>query len=140
MSTMTPTSRTGNVLDTLRDLWTRGVETLDRGGKPAWIAATVVLFIFAWPLGLALLAYMIWSGRMGRNCSSRRARSHAGLEPTGNHAFDAYKEETLRRLEEEQVAFQDFMERLRRAKDQAEFDQFMDERRRPAPARTDADA
>lgn len=140
MSTMTPTSRTGNVLDSLRDLLNRGVEALDRGGKPAWIAAMVILFIFAWPLGLALLAYMIWSGRMGRNCTSRQARRHAGLDSTGNAAFDAYKEETLRRLEEEQAAFQEFMERLRRAKDQAEFDQFMDERRRPAAAPSDAGA
>ena len=114
--------------------------TCGPAGSRRWIAATVILFILAWPLGLALLAYMIWSGRMGRNCTSRQARRPDGLAPTGNAAFDAYKEETLRRLEEEQGAFQDFMERLRRAKDQAEFDQFMDERRRPAPARTDADA
>ena len=38
------------------------------------------------------------------------------------------KEETLRRLEEEQHNFEAFLERLRDAKDKAEFDQFMDER------------
>ena len=32
-------------------------------------------------------------------------------------------------MEEEQKAFGEFVERLRRAKDQAEFDQFMTERR-----------
>ena len=39
----------------------------------------------------------------------------------------------LRRLEDEQREFREFLERLRMAKDKAEFDQFMAERRdRPA--------
>jgi hypothetical protein len=138
MSTMTRTSQTGNALDSLKDLLRRGVEALDRGGKPAWIAAMVILFILAWPLGLAMLFYMIWSGRMGKSCNSRRMRGHAAYQSSGNAAFDAYKEETLRRLEEEQAAFQEFMERLRKAKDQAEFDQFMDERRRGGTETTSA--
>lgn len=45
-------------------------------------------------------------------------------------AFDEYRSETLRRLEEEQRAFVEFLDRLRRARDQAEFDQFMAERQR----------
>jgi len=48
---------------------------------------------------------------------------------SGNRAFDEYRSETLRRLEEEQREFKDFLERLRFAKDRAEFDQFMAERR-----------
>jgi Protein of unknown function (DUF2852) len=48
---------------------------------------------------------------------------------SGNRAFDDYRAETLRRLEEEQREFKDFLERLRFAKDRAEFDQFMNERR-----------
>jgi Protein of unknown function (DUF2852) len=48
---------------------------------------------------------------------------------SGNRAFDEYRQETLRRLEEEQREFQEFLTRLRRAKDKAEFDQFMAERR-----------
>jgi hypothetical protein len=48
---------------------------------------------------------------------------------SGNRAFDEYRTETLRRLEEEQGEFHDFLERLRHAKDKAEFDQFMAERR-----------
>jgi hypothetical protein len=52
---------------------------------------------------------------------------------SGNRAFDEYRSETLRRLEEEQREFRDFLGRLRMAKDKAEFDQFMAERRnRPA--------
>jgi hypothetical protein len=53
---------------------------------------------------------------------------------SGNHAFDEYRAETLRRLEEEQSEFSSFLERLRFAKDKAEFDQFMAERRQtPRP-------
>ena len=48
---------------------------------------------------------------------------------SGNHAFDDYRSETLRRLEDEQREFKDFLERLRFAKDRAEFDQFMADRR-----------
>ena len=53
-------------------------------------------------------------------------------EILGNTAFDAYKADTLRRLEEEQDAFEAFLQRLREAKDKAEFDQFMDDRAQPA--------
>lgn len=65
--------------------------------------------------------------------SRRRHFSGMGaMMPTGNTAFDAYKSETLRRLEQEQTEFEAFLERLREAKDQAEFDQFMDDRSRRA--------
>jgi len=53
---------------------------------------------------------------------------------SGNRAFDEYRAETLRRLEEEQREFREFLDRLRFAKDKTEFDQFMAERRnRPTP-------
>ena len=48
---------------------------------------------------------------------------------SGNRAFDEYRTETLRRLEDEQREFHDFLDRLRMAKDKSEFDQFMSERR-----------
>ena len=57
----------------------------------------------------------------------------ASPSASGNSAFDGYREETLRRLEDEQREFKEFLGRLRFAKDRAEFDQFMTERReRPA--------
>ena len=57
----------------------------------------------------------------------------AGMRPSGNRAFDEYRDEALRRLEEEANEFRSFLERLRMAKDRAEFDDFMAERRnRPA--------
>ncbi|QPH53835.1 DUF2852 domain-containing protein [Pontivivens ytuae] len=105
---------------------------LDQRGKGAWIAAMVLGFIVFWPVGLALLFYMIWSNRM--SCSKKHSRWGKSYRRTysrssGNSAFDAYRDETIRRLEEEQEAFHAFMERLRNARDKAEFDQFMNERR-----------
>ncbi|MCL3882476.1 DUF2852 domain-containing protein [Marivita sp. GX14005] len=116
--------------------WLRRAEAwLDDKGKGAWIALTILGFVFFWPIGLALLAYMIWSKRMF-NKSCRRSRhispAFTTMRSSGNMAFDAYKEETLRRLEEEQQNFEAFLKRLREAKDKAEFDQFMDERARAA--------
>ena len=114
---------------------------LDDRGKPAWIAAMVLGFIFIWPVGLALLAYMIWSKRMfSRNssCANRRQANWGrpagrhGMPSSGNTAFDAYKADMLRRLEDEQQAFESFLQRLRDSKDKSEFDQFMDDRARNA--------
>ncbi len=117
------------------------VETLDDYGKPAWIIAMILGFIIWWPIGLGVLAYMIWSGRMGCGRKRewkdselgrevmRRGRGLSPLRPTGNAAFDGYREETLRRLEDEAKEFQSFLQRLRKARDKAEFDQFMTERR-----------
>ncbi|MEM1389183.1 MAG: DUF2852 domain-containing protein [Pseudomonadota bacterium] len=102
---------------------------LDDRGKGAWIAASVIGFIVFWPVGLALMAYMIWGKNMFKSsCGSRRMRAQRSMRTTGNQAFDSYKADTLRRLEEEQEAFEAFLQRLRDAKDKAEFDDFMDER------------
>jgi uncharacterized protein DUF2852 len=118
---------------------------LDSFGKPAWIALTILAFWFWWPLGLAALAFLAGSGRMacwrhggpGRWYRPERARWSGGgwgrtwaSTPSGNSAFDDYRTETLRRLEEEQREFAAYLERLRRARDKSEFDQFMAERGR----------
>jgi Protein of unknown function (DUF2852) len=138
---------------------------IDEFGKLAWIALIVLGFMAWWPLGLAVLAFTIGSGRMGcgyhggygrwehghdrwqhrmerlqRKMDWMRAKMGGGSAawsygpPSGNRAFDEYRTDTLKRLEEEQREFREFLERLRMAKDKAEFDQFMAERRdRPAP-------
>ncbi|KJS45269.1 MAG: hypothetical protein VR71_02350 [Roseovarius sp. BRH_c41] len=105
---------------------------LDRQGRPAWIIAMVLGFIVFWPVGLALLGYMIWSNRMTCRSKLSRFQGRHASKGTGNAAFDAYKADTLRRLEEEQEQFEAFLQRLRDARDKAEFDQFIDERRKPA--------
>ncbi len=111
--------------------WPMAAETwLDQRGKGAWIAVMVLGFILFWPAGLAILAYMIWSKRMFGSCTTRTRTRPATFGSSGNTAFDAYKADTLRRLEDEQASFQDFLQRLRAAKDKAEFDQFMDDRAR----------
>lgn len=115
------------------------VEKLDDIGRPAWIGLMVFGFIAFWPLGLMVLAYLFWSGRMGCWKRSRgqwwhgEKRSSAGGS-TGNSAFDEYRTETLKRLEDEQQEFVGFLERLRKAKDKAEFDQFMEDRAKTAKA------
>jgi hypothetical protein len=128
---------------------------LDEFGKPAWIALMILSFIWWWPLGLTVLAFLFGSGRMGcwsHNGMSRwqskmdrmhakmdRMRSHSGCgdwwapSSSGNRAFDDYRSETLQRLEEEQHEFKEFLQRLRFAKDREEFDQFMAERRNRPP-------
>lgn len=117
--------------------FSRAEAWLDDKGKGAWIAAMVVSFIVFWPVGLALLAYMIWSKKMVWSSSSHsrscgwRSKSTVHM-PSDNSAFDSYKADTLRRLEEEQENFEAFLQRLREARDKAEFDQFMEERARSA--------
>lgn len=66
--------------------------------------------------------------RMERKFHETRHAAYSAMKPSGNSAFDAYKADTLRRLQDEQDAFETFLERLRAAKDKTEFDQFMDDR------------
>jgi hypothetical protein len=122
---------------------------------PGWIALTVLGFIIWWPIGLALLFFTLGSRKMGcwdhgdrfankmermqykmERMKGRMERRGFGFGPpsSGNRAFDEYRMETLRRLEEEQVEFKDFLDRLRHAKDKQEFDAFMAQHRpRPTP-------
>ena len=75
-----------------------------------------------------------WTG-CARGWAAVRRRPWSRRPSSGNRAFDEYRSETLRRLEDEQREFRDFLDRLRFAKDKTEFDQFMAERRnRPAAA------
>ena len=121
--------------------WPAQAETwLDQRGKGAWIAATVISFIVFWPVGLALLAYMIWSKRMFKSCTTRNFRNHGhSFRSSGNSAFDSYKADMLQRLQDEQKQFEEFLHRLRNAKDKSEFDQFMDEREAKAKTAKAAD-
>jgi len=115
-----------------------------RGGRwtPLGVAALVLGFMVWWPLGMAVLAYILWGGSIDE-LAARTAervrdvvRPGGGLRPTGNAAFDAYREETLRRLEREQREFEEFVTKLRQARDREEFERFMAERNAAAPAAT----
>lgn len=122
--------------------WLRRAETwMDAKGRGAWIAALVLSFILFWPLGLAIAIYMTTTNRWSRlmTCRSRTRhadlhRAAAALRPSGNTAFDAYKADMMQRLEDEQKNFEAFLDRLRAAKDKAEFDAFMADRARAAAA------
>jgi Protein of unknown function (DUF2852) len=124
---------------------------------PGMVIGTILGFLFWWPVGLAFLFFTLRSTKMG--CWSHQDRWQNKMErmqykmermrdrgfgfggfrgfgpaSSGNRAFDEYRMETLRRLEEEQTEFKDFLDRLRHAKDKEQFDQFMAQhRQRPTP-------
>lgn len=129
---------------------------IDQYGKIGWFTVTVVALWLAWPIGFAVIAYLAGSGRlrawrteiqmpgtwfnMGMGASRPGWAGFRGAS-SGNEAFDDYREQALRRLEEEQREFQAFLERLRKARDKEEFDAFMAERRqRPANGTTPVSA
>lgn len=124
--------------------------------KPEWSFLTIGLmvlgFILFWPLGLAMLAYILWGEKFGgsaekaeswvnekrewarhkRRCGSR---SRMSRHSSGNAAFDDYREEQMKRLDEERRRldeeineFHDYMRNLHKARDREEFDRFMRER------------
>src|SRR5258708_13076738 len=115
---------------------------------PAWIVLLILGFIVWWPVGLAILAFTFWSRNMGCHSGERWERKMQRMEDkmarmrerfggggfggglggswsrpsSGNHAFDEYRTETLRRLEEEQRDFPHFLHPLPFAQAKADFD------------------
>ncbi|HEX2555625.1 MAG TPA: DUF2852 domain-containing protein [Microvirga sp.] len=115
------------------------------------IAGIILGFIVAWPLALAYLVWKMmgypvptaWKTSFEKNFSflSGGFAAVRPASPTGNRAFDDYRdrelarlEEERRRLDEEAHAFAEFVEELKRAKDREEFDAFMAKRRGAASA------
>jgi biopolymer transport protein ExbB/TolQ len=122
--------------------------------RPDWTPATIALmvlgFIVFWPVGLAMLAYILFGERLHafkreanekvdgftRGCNYRgwhNSRHH--YRSTGNMAFDDWRRAELERLEEERrkldemrAEFDAHLRELRRARDQEEFDRFIRER------------
>lgn len=126
--------------------------------KPQWgpvsIGTMVLGFVIWWPLGLAVLGYILWGELFGGSAEkaaryARRSRDFAenmagkarrfgNSMSSGNAAFDEYREEQLRRLDEERRrldeevdAFHAYMRNLRMARDREEFDRFMRDRTAP---------
>lgn len=119
--------------------------------RPAWTPATIALmvlgFMVFWPLGLAMLAYIIWGDRLDAfkadvnratddfACSFRRKRGHSMRTSSGNVAFDEWRDTELSRLDEERKKldemrkeFDQHMHDLRMARDREEFERFMADR------------
>lgn len=116
----------------------------NRRWTPLNILLMVIGFVLFWPLGLGMLAWILWGdeiSRMADECKSRfGSMSQAMPRPsysytsagTGNMAFDEYRARELERIEEERrkveamrTEFEDFLRDVRRAKDQEEFEKFM---------------
>jgi Protein of unknown function (DUF2852) len=118
--------------------------------KPQWgpltIALMVLGFIIFWPLGSAERAgsWVNQKRAWAENCGSRHShRRHEGFgrHSSGNAAFDDYREQQLKRLDEERKrlddevnAFHEHMRNLRMARDREEFDRFMRERNTARPS------
>jgi hypothetical protein len=127
--------------------------------RPDWTPATIALmvlgFVVFWPLGLAMLAYILFGERLksfkkdanstmdGVFSSFKRGGGRGYRGPqfgTGNVAFDDWRDAELTRLDEERrkldemrEQFDEYVRELRRAKDQEEFDRFMRERNSGGP-------
>ena len=93
-----------------------------------WVALSVIaaLFWLAIPVGLIVLGSAIWRAQ-ARGWQRRHAAPF--LRGTGNAALDEHQAETRRRLDEEGGQFRDFLERKRKSRDKAAFDNFLAERR-----------
>lgn len=124
--------------------------------RPDWTPATVALmvlgFVVFWPLGLAMLAYILFGEKFqsfkreaNRKADTAfawcRTNSYSASGSTGNVAFDDWRKAELERLDEERrrldemrAEFDTYARELRRAKDQEEFDRFMRDRQQVKPA------
>ncbi len=113
----------------------------NRRWTPLNILLMVIGFVLFWPLGLGMLAWILWGdeiSRMADECKSRFGSMSQSMprpsytSATGNMAFDEYRARELERIEEERrkveamrTEFEDFLRDVRRAKDQEEFEKFM---------------
>ena len=115
---------------------------LQRGWSPLNVVLMIAGFIIFWPLGLAMIAWIVWGDEIGTMFNDARAQfrgaarsvpfSAAASGRTGNLAFDEYRTAELKRLAEERrkleemrAEFEGFVAELHRAKDQQEFKRFM---------------
>jgi len=103
----------------------------------------VIGFLVAWPLGLLMLAYILWGDRLPEfKYNAMAFRQNSGLHgwgsssASGNASFDEYRRQELkrldeerRRLEQERRDFEAYVANLRHAKDQEEFNRFRSEHR-----------
>ena len=109
------------------------------------IVAVIFAFNAFWPAGFVLAAILAWRGGFAPITTAtpsfdideivdrlRAVSPEAARRSSGNASFDAYRGDVLKRLEEEQDSFESFLTRLRAAKDQSEFDRFMEDRARAA--------
>ncbi len=109
------------------------------GWTPIGVAALVLGFMAAFPIGLAVLAYILWGGRVDDLISDavdalkgafNNGNGGSSATSSGNAAFDDYKAATLRDLEEQQAEFADYVDQLRKSRDREEFEHFIKSRKK----------
>ena len=116
---------------------------LDELGELAWVPVVLLAAVMAWRSRSALLAGLGGSGRLALRGAQAGLpgnwitgpvaafRWALGIRQTsGNGSFDVYRDDALRRLEDEQREFRAFLARLHQARDRSEFDAYMAERAR----------
>ena len=129
-----------------------------RMNKKPWsiyeIGAVVGGFAIFWPLGLLALFAKMKKGELWKGASDMEApwahwqnakssfgdfnRSWKRPSESGNAAFDDYRKVALekleaerRKLDDERHAFDEFLTKMRHAKDREDFDRFMADHRSP---------
>ncbi|MEO8420918.1 MAG: DUF2852 domain-containing protein [Hyphomicrobium sp.] len=101
-----------------------------------WMVWTVI-WLF-WPIALLIGAAVLLRGQRRHwqrlaSEQSEPATPYRQRPSSGNRAFDEYRDEALHALDEERGKFGEFLERLRKSKDKADFDRFVaDRRQRPS--------
>jgi hypothetical protein len=109
-------------------------QSRQRRWTPLAIFAVIMGFVVWWPLGLLAIGYILWGGSIDGLLDNAAEEVKAWLRrkpgpgSSGNAAFDSYKAETLKRLEEEEAAFAAYVQKLRDARDRSEFERFLAER------------
>lgn len=101
---------------------THGFSTLSMAGFAT--LASILGFVFLPAAGALIAGLSLWIA-LGGSLPQPATAPKQDPAPSGNAAFDAYRADTLRRLEEERQAFAGFLDRLRASKDKAEFDRFL---------------
>ena len=92
--------------------------------KPIWLALMAIGFVWFWPVGLAVLAYLVWNGELGWKGATAGFPWNKSFWSSGNKAYDTYYQEALSNLEKEKEAFAEFIQEKLNEKDQAEFAEF----------------
>lgn len=117
--------------------------------RPAWTPATVAMtvagFMVFWPIGLAMLGYVLFGDRFEafkRDANStvdgfasacrKQGSGFSKHSATGNVAFDEWRNAEIERLNDERrkldemrSEFEEELREFRRAKDKEDFDRFM---------------
>jgi uncharacterized protein DUF2852 len=109
------------------------------GARQSWAAWEIALmavgFVVFWPIGLAILFWILWNKRHAARMAVPAwvdRFTGGAASASGNSAFEDWKQSELDRLEQErrklaaaEKEFAAFLDQLKRARDREEFERFM---------------